>query len=60
VTRPSVERRAAFARCGYIGLIVLVMATFALDGLRSGWANWLPGSMSRHRDAVAVAITAVA
>jgi hypothetical protein len=42
-----------------IVLVVFVLFYTAVDGARAGWNEWLPGSMSRHRDAVAVAITAV-
>jgi hypothetical protein len=40
-------------------LIACVLAYTAFEGVRGGWYRWLPGSMSRHRDAVAVAITAI-
>lgn len=48
------------ARGVLCSLIVLVLIYTILQGVWSGWANWHPGSMSRHRDAQAVAITAVA
>ena len=41
-------------------LILCVLLSTALEGVHSGWYRWLPGSMSRHRDSVAVAITTVA
>jgi hypothetical protein len=49
-----------FANSGLIILIALILLFTAIDGVRAGWSGWMPGSMSRHRDAVAVAITAVA
>lgn len=42
-----------------IVLMVFVLLYTAVDGACAGWGEWLPGSMSRHRDAVAVAITAI-
>ena len=41
-------------------LIALMLLYMAFDGIRAGWYEWLPGVMSRHRDAAAIAITAVA
>lgn len=55
-----VTRGNALTRLALFALIALTLFYTAIDGARSGWAGWLPGSMSRHRDAVAVAITAVA
>ena len=43
-----------------LGLIFITFLIPIYQGINSGWSSWLPGSMSRHRDAVAVAITAVA
>jgi hypothetical protein len=45
---------------GIISLMVLALIYNASLGVSAGWYTWLPGSMSRHRDAEAVAITAVA
>lgn len=56
----SPESRSAAVRLGFFFLIALTLLYTAVDGFRTGWSGWLPGSMSRHRDAVAVAITAVA
>ena len=57
---PPLERRSAVARAVLFALVALTIFYTAIDGMRAGWSDWLPGSMSRHRDAVAVAITAVA
>jgi len=43
--------------CAVISIVLLYTV---VDGVRGGWYEWLPGSMSRHRDAVAVGITAIA
>jgi hypothetical protein len=53
--RSAINRRIAL-----FVLIGLVLLYTAAEGVWSGWHRWLPGSMSRHRDAAAVAITAVA
>jgi hypothetical protein len=47
-------------RPGLYVLITVVLLYTAAEGVWSGWSGWIPGSMSRHRDAQAVAITAVA
>jgi hypothetical protein len=54
------EKSNSVRRIFLLTLIALTLFYTAVDGLRSGWSGWLPGSMSRHRDAVAVAVTAVA
>ena len=55
----SLGRKSA-ARACLCALILCVLLSTALEGVHSGWYRWLPGSMSRHRDSVAVAITTVA
>lgn len=52
-------QRRITTQLGLCVAIVFVLFYTAVDGARAGWANWLPGPMSRHRDAVAVAITAI-
>lgn len=41
-------------------IVGVALTAIAVDATRTGWASWLPGSMIRHRDAVAVAISTVA
>jgi hypothetical protein len=48
------------SRAAFCFLIAFVLLSTAFEGVLDGWYRWLPGPMSRHRDAVAVAITEVA
>ena len=48
------------ARLGFVVLIIIVLLYTAGEGVWTGWSGWIPGAMSRSRDAQAVAITAVA
>src|SRR6266851_7465781 len=48
------------ARLGLCVLIIVVLLYTAAEGVSAGWNGWIPGGMSRSRDALAVAITAVA
>ena len=57
---PFTDRLGSAAQPGLCALIALMVLYTAYDGIRAGWNDWLPGVMSRHRDAAAVAITAVA
>lgn len=41
-------------------LILVVLLYTAVEGVWAGWNGWIPGGLSRSRDAQAVAITAVA
>jgi len=43
----------------YVAMAAAVIFIIA-DGVLSGWYKWMPGPMRRHRDAIAVAVTAVA
>jgi hypothetical protein len=47
-------------RFALLAFIAMMLAYTVWLGMSAGWSSWLPGSMSRHRDAEAVAITAVA
>ena len=54
------EHRQSAMQLGLCVLIVLVLLHTALEAVWAGWYCWLPGGLSRSRDAEAVAITAVA
>lgn len=60
MVRVAIKHPQSITQLGLCVLIVIVLLYTAVEGVRAGWSEWLPGSMSRHRDAVAVAITAVA
>jgi hypothetical protein len=57
---PFAERSKTATQLSLCALIALMLLYAAFDGIRAGWYEWMPGAMSRHRDAMAVAITAVA
>lgn len=60
MTHRITAQRNTTPRLVLFALIALALFYNGIEGTRTGWAGWLPGVMSRHRDAVAVAITAVA
>jgi hypothetical protein len=55
----AIRTKERLGRYGLLALIVALLAYTASQGVGEGWYRWMPGPMSRHRDAVAVAITKV-
>ncbi len=60
MTSATDSRDAGSSRLILCFLILIVLFYTAMDGVWSGWDKWLPGPMSRTRDAEAVGITAIA